>query len=84
MRGWQRAGQARRALRRVDLHMFALMFGVKYACILVKPIGATIVDHGRHGGSADLAHNQWSDFSAYGRRRESNTLLGCYAAEGSV
>ena len=78
MRGWQRAGQARRALRRVDLHMFALMFGVKYA-ILVKPIGATIVDHGRHGGSADLAANEWSDFSAYGRRRET---LGCYAAEG--
>ena len=61
MRGWQRAGQARRALRRVDLHMFALMFGVKYA-ILVKPIGATIVDqHGRHGGSADLAANEWPD-----------------------
>ena len=63
MRGWQRAGQARRALRRVDLHMFALMFGVKFACILVKPIGATIIDHRGHGGSADLAENEWPDFS---------------------
>ena len=65
MRGWQRAGQARRALRRVDLHMFALMFGVKFACILVKPIGATTIDHRGHGGSADLAANEWPDFSAY-------------------
>ena len=68
MRGCQRAVQARRALRRVDLHMFALMFGVKFACILVKPIGTTIIDHRRHGGSADLACNAWSDFSAYWRR----------------
>ena len=65
MRGWQRAGQARRALRRVDLHMFALMFGVKFACILVKPIGATNIDHRGHGGSADLAANEWPDFPAY-------------------
>jgi hypothetical protein len=48
--------------------MFALMFGVKFACILVKSIGATIIDHRRHGGSADLALNEWSDFSAYWRR----------------
>ena len=65
MRGWQRAGQERRALRRVDLHMFALMFGVKFACILVKPIGATIFDHRGHGGSADLAANDRPDFPAY-------------------
>ena len=47
-RGSQRAVQARRSLHWVDHRKFALMFALKFGCMGVKPIGATIFHHCGH------------------------------------